>query len=113
PPLYLTTLEPDDARALLARGSFAAADVEEIVARTAAHPFLVQLIASRLFENHDLALTLDQVASDEMVSNFFSVDHQTLEPAERVLLEESARLGPSTRAVLAEAAGLGEEACEP
>jgi hypothetical protein len=113
PPLYLTPLEPDDARALLARGGFAPAEVEEIVTRTAAHPFLVQLIASRLFENHDLALTLDQVASDEMVSNFFSVDHQTLEPAERVLLEEAARLGPATRAALGEASGLSEDAAEP
>ena len=51
-----------------------------MLARTACHPFLLQLIASRLFESHDLGATLDQVAADEMVANFFSVDFQTLEP---------------------------------
>jgi hypothetical protein len=51
----------------------------------------VQLIASRLFENKDLEGTLDVVANDDMVSNFFSVDHQTLEPIERRILEEVAR----------------------
>ncbi len=48
--------------------------------RTANHPFLLQLIASRLFESRDLGATLDQVAADEMVANFFSVDFQTLDP---------------------------------
>lgn len=113
PPLYLTPLEPEEARALLARGRFGDEAVAEIVARTGAHPFLVQLLASRLFENHDLALTLEQLAADEMVANFFSVDHQTLEPAERTLLEEAARLGPASRAELSQASRLGEDACEP
>ena len=62
PPLYLTPLAADEARALLGRGQFAADEVELVLARTACHPFLVQLIASRLFETHDLAATLDQVA---------------------------------------------------
>ena len=61
--------------------------------RTACHPFLVQLIASRLFESRDLAATLDQVAADEMVSNFFSVDFQTLDADERSILEEVSREG--------------------
>ena len=110
PPLYLTPLRPDEARALLARGRFAEADVQEIVARTAGHPFLVQLIASRLFEGRDLAAVLEQVASDDMVANFFSVDHDTLEPAERRMLEASARLGAANRAQLSDATGLADEA---
>src|SRR5262249_884038 len=61
----------------------------------------------------DLAGTLDQVASDEMVANFFSVDFQTLEPYERLILEEVAREGVRTRNDLAAVAGLGEEAVEP
>ena len=113
PPLYLTPLAPDDARALLGRGGFAPADVELILARTACHPFLVQLIASRLFESHDLAATLDQVAADEMVANFFSVDFQTLDPDERALLEEVARDGPRTRRDLTQALRQTEEAMEP
>src|SRR5262245_56403450 len=113
PPLYLTPLAPDKARALLARGGFPGADIERILERTACHPFLVQLIASRLFETKDLASTLDQVASDEMVANFFSVDFQTLEPAERTILHEVAREGSRTRRDLAAVAGVSEEGVEP
>lgn len=113
PPVYLTPLGADEARALLARGQFAADEVELILARTACHPFLVQLIASRLFETRDLAATLDQVASDEMVANFFSVDFQTLDPDERTLLEEVARDGTRSRRELAQSLRRTEDATEP
>jgi predicted transcriptional regulator len=113
PPLYLTPLHPDEARALLARGRFSAQEIETIVERTACHPFLVQLIASRLFESRDLAATLDQVAADEMVSNFFSVDFQTLDPEERSLLEEVSRESARTRAEVARSNGRSEEAVAP
>jgi hypothetical protein len=81
--------------------------------RTANHPFLLQLIASRLFESHDLAATLDQVTADEMVANFFSVDFQTLDEVERSLLEDVAREGKRSRREMAQGAGLSEEALEP
>ncbi|HEY3121161.1 MAG TPA: AAA family ATPase [Vicinamibacteria bacterium] len=113
PPLYLTPLATEEARALLARGRFSPDDVDLIMQRTANHPFLLQLIASRLFENHDLALTLDQIASDEMVANFFSTDFQTLEPEERALLEEVARHGSRSRRELAQRVARSEEALEP
>jgi hypothetical protein len=113
PPLYLTPLAPDETRALLGRGQFAAEDVDMVLARTACHPFLVQLIASRLFETRDLAATLDQVASDEMVANFFSVDFQTLDPDERTLLEEVARDGTRSRRELAQSLRRTEDATEP
>jgi len=113
PPVYLSPLEHDEGRALLARGQFRDAEVAEIVTRTANHPFLIQLIASRLFENRDLAATLDQVASDEMVANFFAVDFQTLETTERTLLEEVARSGPCTSEDLARATGDSGERLEP
>jgi AAA domain len=113
PPLYLTPLAPEESRSLLARGNFRGDEVEVIMERTGNHPFLVQLIASRLFESRDLAGTLDQVASDEMVSNFFSVDFQTLEDGERAILEEVSREGRRTRRELAQALGKGEESVEP
>ena len=113
PPLYLTPLELDEARGLLQRGQFAAQDVQLIMERTANHPFLLQLIASRLFESQDLAGTLDQVAADEMVANFFSVDFQTLEQEERALLESVAREGPRTDKELARVVAASEEAVEP
>jgi hypothetical protein len=113
PPLYLTPLAEPEAQALLARGAFPEADCRLMMERTANHPFLLQLIASRLFESHDLASTLDQLAADEMVSNFFSVDFNTLEAPERAVLEEAAREGPRNSAELARTAGIGEDALEP
>jgi len=113
PPVYLTPLAADEASALLGRGQFAPDEIELVLARTACHPFLVQLIASRLFETRDLAATLDQVASDEMVANFFSVDFQTLDPDERTLLEEVARDGARSRRDLAQSLRRTEDATEP
>ncbi len=109
PPLYLTPLAPAEGRALLAKGGFAQQDADTILERAACHPFLVQLIASRLFESRDLAVTLEQLAADEMVANYFSVDFSTLEPIERDLLSEIAREGPRTRGELARALSRPEE----
>jgi hypothetical protein len=113
PPVYLAPLASEEARALLARGRFSEEEVSTILERTANHPFLVQLIASRLFESRDLAATLDHVASDEMVANFFSVDFQTLDGDERTLLEQVAREGPRPRKELAQAVRRTEDAAEP
>lgn len=112
PALYLTPLQPDEARALLSRGEFTAEESDTVLERTGCHPFLVQLIASRLFESRDLGATLDQVAADEMVANFFSVDFQTLEPDERRLLEHVAVFGPATRSDLASLIGRPEDVLE-
>jgi hypothetical protein len=112
PPLYLTPLTAEEARALLARGEFSEDEVATIVDRTGCHPFLVQLIASRLFEGRDLGATLDQVAGDEMVANFFAVDSQTLEPDERRILEHVAQEGQATRAELAARIGRPEDTLE-
>jgi len=109
PPVYLTPLAPDEGRALLARGGFASADVEVVLERTACHPFLLQLLASRLFESRDLAATVDQLAADEMVGNYFSVDFSALEEGERALLSEAAREGRVTRAGLARALSRPED----
>ncbi len=113
PPLYLTPLTPDETRALLARGDFSDADCQAILERTAAHPFLVQLIASRLFEVNDLAAVLEQVGVDEMVANFFSVDFQTLEKTERRALEEVARAERLTLRQVSQKVGIPEDALAP
>jgi hypothetical protein len=109
PPVYLTPLALPEGRALLARGGFAPADADAILERAACHPFLVQLLASRLFESRDLAVTLEQLAADEMVANYFAVDFSTLEPIERDALSEIAREGPRTRSELARALTRPEE----
>ncbi len=112
PPVYLTPLTPEECRPLLARGGFAPEDVETIIERTACHPFLVQLLASRLFEGRDLAATLEQLGADEMVANFFAVDFQTLAEAEQALLSELAQEGARTPRELAAATGQSEDAIE-
>jgi len=113
PPLYLTPLSREEGRALLARGAFAAADVETILDRSACHPFLLQLMASRLFESRDLGATVDQLAADDMVANFFSVDFQTLEATERSVLEELTREGALGARELSQAVGRSLDALEP
>ncbi|HVO09587.1 MAG TPA: AAA family ATPase [Vicinamibacteria bacterium] len=110
PPVYLTPLAPEAGRALLGRGGFAAAEVELILQRTACHPFLLQLLASRLFETRDVAATVDQLTVDDMVANYFAVDFSTLEETERALLCEVAREGPLVRRQLATALGQPEDA---
>jgi hypothetical protein len=112
PPVYLTPLTPEESLPLLARGEFSPEDMETIVARTACHPFLIQLLASRLFESGDLAATLEQLGADEMVANFFTVDFQTLSEDERVFLSEVAREGSRTRRELASATGHPEDAVD-
>ncbi|HYN04049.1 MAG TPA: AAA family ATPase [Vicinamibacteria bacterium] len=112
PPVYLTPLSPEEGRTLLARGGFAAEDVELVLERTGRHPFLLQLLASRLFESRDLAATLDQLAADEMIANYFAVDFNTLLEGERALLSEVAREGKRTRAELARALARPEEDLE-
>jgi hypothetical protein len=109
PPVYLTPLSPDEGRALLARGGFPAGDVDLVAERTGCHPFLVQLLASRLFGSRDVAATIDQLAADEMVANFFAVDFGTLEETERALLSEVALESRRTRPELARALGRPEE----
>src|SRR5512143_634933 len=110
PPVYLTPLAFEEGQALLARGVFAEEDVALVLQRTACHPFLLQLLASRLFESRDLAATLDQLAADEMVANYFSVDFTTLEEGERALLSEIAREGPRTPQELSQALSRTEDA---
>jgi hypothetical protein len=112
PPVYLTPLSPEEGRTLLARGGFEAADVELALERTGRHPFLLQLLASRLFESRDLAATLDQLAADEMIANFFAVDFATLLEDERALLCEVAREGKRTRKDLSRALARTEDDLE-
>jgi hypothetical protein len=112
PPSYLTPLSFEEGRALLARGGFDTADVDVVLERTACHPFLLQLLASRLFESRDLAATLEQLAADEMVANYFSVDFSTLDEGERALLSQVAREGTCTRRELALALARTEDTLE-
>jgi hypothetical protein len=109
PPLYLTPFSRAEATALLAQGNYSPEACERIMAQTANHPFLIQLVASRSFESQDLDGILEQLAVDEMVANFFTMDFQTLEAHERHILQEAARADLVTAPELASLTGLGED----
>ena len=115
PPLYLSTLRDDDARALIRQTHLASetrpvltdAQVEVIRTRCDNHPYLLQLVCKRFLERGDPA-ALDevfrQVATDRMVSYFFAIDFEMLSPVEqsilRVVAQQSAATSGTIRGTL-------------
>ena len=104
PPLYLSTLNDDDARALIrqtnlapaARPSLSDDQVEAIRARCDNHPYLLQLVSKRFLERGSLEEAFRQVASDRMVSYFFAIDFEMLSPIEQSILRIVARQSAAT-----------------
>jgi hypothetical protein len=109
PPLYIHTLSDDEARDLIRQshlppGTRPELDddmVETIRQRCDNHPYLIQLVCKRYLELQDLDEAFEQVASDRMVSYFFSVDFEMLAGSERKILrlisEETAATSASIR----------------
>ncbi len=117
PPVYIHTLTDDGARALIRqdhlplelRPGFASDTVETIRQRCDNHPYMIQLVCKRYCELHGLSdrpeTTLDevceQVATDRMVSYFFSVDFEMLSSSEQRVLhlisEQSSATSKSIR----------------
>jgi hypothetical protein len=68
--------------------------VETIRSRCDNHPYLLQLVSKRYLELSDLDDAIEQVATDPMVSYFFSVDFEMLSEAEqgvvRIIAESTA-----------------------
>ncbi|MCP4663269.1 MAG: protein kinase [bacterium] len=94
PPLYIQNLSDEEARSLIrqehlpadGRPHFEDEVVERIRRRCDNHPYLIQLVCKRYLELGDLAEACEQVATDPMVSYFFSVDFETLSETERGIL---------------------------
>ena len=86
PPVYLTPLEDAEAKSLINRGGFSDEVAEEIVAKSNNHPYLIQLICKRFFENNDLESVLQEMADDEMIAHFFAVDFDYLNDSEKQIL---------------------------
>lgn len=91
PPLYIERLSDDAARSLIEqshltphqRPTYKHGDVEAIRGHCNNHPYLVQLVCKRYLESGDLDEAIEQVATDRMVSYFFSVDFDMLSGTER------------------------------
>ena len=99
PPLYIQTLRDDAARALIrqsqlpadSRPAFDDASVELIRDRCDNHPYLIQLVCKRCLELGDLEEACEEVATDRMVSYFFSIDFEMLSEDERDIVRLIAR----------------------
>jgi serine/threonine-protein kinase len=112
PPLYIQTLTDEEARTLIrqenlperSRPAFDEEAKERIRQSCDNHPYLIQLVCKRYQETNDLEEAIEQVASDQMVSFFFSVDFDLLSETERgiirVIAEQSAATSDSIQASL-------------
>ena len=108
PPLYIERLSDEEARSLIEqshldpsqRPQYADGVADEILAHCDNHPFLVQLVCKRYFEIGSLEEAIEHVATDRMVSYFFSVDFQMLSEAERDIVQTIAgRSGATTDSI--------------
>ena len=94
PPIYIDGLNDEESRALVrqvnldtdSRPGFDEQAVEEIRRRCDNHPYLLQLVCKRYLELQDLDEAVEQVATDQMVSYFFSVDFEMLSMTERDII---------------------------
>ncbi len=104
PPLYLHTLSDDGARSLIRQDQLAASSrpafddlsVELIRERCDNHPYLIQLVCKRCLELGDLEEACEEVATDRMVSYFFSIDFEMLSEVEREVIHVVARQTAAT-----------------
>jgi hypothetical protein len=109
PPLYIERFSDEEARSLIEqshldpgqRPQFADGVIESIRSHCDNHPYLVQLVCKRYFETGGLEEAIEQVATDRMVSYFFSVDFEMLSHAEgniiRIIAGQSGATSDSIR----------------
>jgi len=109
PPLYIARFSDEEARSLIEqshldpeeRPQFADGVVEAIRDRCDNHPYLVQLVCKRYLEMGGLEEAIEEVATDRMVSYFFSVDFEMLSDTEgdivRVIARQTAATSDSIR----------------
>lgn len=117
PPLYIERFSDDEARSLIEqshldpgeRPRFDAGVVETIRAQCDNHPYLIQLVCKRFAESGDLEWAIEQVATDRMVSYFFSVDFGMLSEPERAIVRlAAARPGATSESIRADLALSGD-----
>ncbi len=108
PPLYIERLSDDETRSLVAQSHLAPdqrpvyedEDVEAILDHCDNHPYLVQLVCKRYLESGSLEDAVEHVATDRMVSYFFSVDFDMLSGTEQRVIQLIADHAACTSAVI-------------
>jgi DNA-binding winged helix-turn-helix (wHTH) protein len=91
PPIYIDRLTDDEARSLVSQSHLRMderPDIDDesmtaILEHCDNHPYLLQLVCKRFVESGQLAEAIGQVATDRMVSYFFSVDFDMLSETEQ------------------------------
>ena len=120
PPLYIERLTDAETRALIEqshlgpeeRPQLADGVVEEIREHCNNHPYLVQLVCKRYLETGGLEEATDRVATDRMVSYFFSVDFDMLSDTECQIIQAMVGSPESTFNSIQEQLSLGSDALE-
>ena len=120
PPLYIERLSDEEARSLIEqshlgpeeRPHFADGAIEAIRDHCDNHPYLIQLVCKRYLEAGGLEEAIEQVATDRMVSYFFSVDFELLSEAEREIIQIIARQSAAASNSIREELSLGSDALE-
>ena len=91
PPVYIDRLTDDEARSLVMQSHLLPEErpdidddtMTEILEHCDNHPYLLQLVCKRFVESGQLEDAIRQVATDRMVSYFFSVDFDMLSATEQ------------------------------
>ena len=117
PPLYIERFSDDEARSLIEQAHLAPerrpvyrdGDVEAIRNHCNNHPYLVQLVCKRYLETGDLGEAVEHVATDRMVSYFFSVDFDMLSDNERNIVRTIGGNVARTSNALGEELALGAD----
>jgi len=120
PPLYIERFSNQEARSLIEqthfdpgqRPQFADGVVEAIESHCDNHPYLVQLVCKRYFETGGLEEAIEQVATDRMVSYFFSVDFEMLSEVEGNIIRIIARQSGATSDAIREECSLDPDVLE-
>ena len=120
PPLYIERFTNAEARSLIEqshlgpeeRPIFADGVVESIREHCDNHPYLVQLVCKRYLESGGLDEAIEQVATDRMVSYFFSVDFEMLSKTGRDIIRTIARQSAASGDSIQKTFPLGADALE-
>ena len=120
PPLYIERLTDAETRALIEqshlgpdeRPALADGVVEAIREHCNNHPYLVQLVCKRYLETGSLEEAIEQVATDRMVSYFFSVDFDMLSATDREFIKAIVGESAATINSIQEKLSLGSDALD-
>ena len=110
PPIYIDRLTDDEARSLVSQSHLQPderPDIDDetmtgIIEHCDNHPYLMQLVCKRYVEIGQLEEAIAQVATDRMVSYFFSVDFEMLNMTEQRVVRTIAETPAMARDVIRE-----------